>query len=680
MTNAAFQAILAGCNFSDPEQVSKLIAQRYTSQKIDELVTTRHMGCYDGFGYFSNFFPVKTWQDGQGQTELREVYHHPRVPYSFNYFMRTMQVCDPNTANECVTQYCDIPEGGYGNLPQLEMYRWGLKTHRECVANIRHIRDFGSWSKRIVQSRFYVEQQIMQMFYTLAAIRTCGHKMVLETARDADGLLQPLVDSSNRNPLGGYAHSYMEPLFPAVGNPANIVPLSIDVLEQLARRWSIFCNDNHVATGVRGEKIWEFWYPDDWYKTEGIDNPDIMEKLKYTMPNKLFAGYNPTGTGEREVIGNWAMRAMPGLPRFGLGCDGGLVPIDMHVEEDIEIGKEAVESSAWQQAPILMAIAPSPSMGTIMVRPDLNTDARGNSIMPIMGNGGWIVRNDYDATCNPELNMPYHQKRFEMGFRLEDPNAAIAFLFRARKFRIRGINECDFQPMNDVLAKTTGCPATERIGCQDNRRTHGESITTLDTSKYVLCHTVSCGASGVQGQSTYQVELEWKGNRVGFNHLDCACGSTVSIAVYDCNGDLLRIQDAVVQDMLPHGTSPRPIIWLRTVTLGTDDCDECIKGIMCQDADPLVATVTNAWTAADKPTCPTFTGITWRLGAPINCNAGDNVDVKYYDVNDVLLDTVVGAVIAVANPQTQTYQITSADPDYTKAGPAGTSYITITCT
>ena len=636
------------------------------------------MGCYDGFGYFSNFFPVQTWADGEGQTELREVYHSPRIPYSFNYFMRTMQVCDPNTANECVTQYCDIPEGGISNLPQLEMYRWGLKTHRECIANIRHIRDFGAWSKRLVATRFYVEQQIMQMFYTLAAIRTCGHKMVLETARDAAGDLQPLTATSNRNPLGGYSHSYQEPLFPSVANPENIVPLSIDILEQLARRWALFCNDNHVARGPRGEKIWEFWYPDDWYKTEGIDNPDIMEKLKLTMPNRLFAGYNPEGNGEREVIGNWAMRPMPGLPRFGVGCDGGLVPIDMHVEEDIEVGKEAIESTDWQNAPILMAMAPSPTMGTIMVRPDLTTDARGNSIMPIMGNGNWMIRNEYDATCNPELNMPYHQKRFEMGFRLEDPNAAIGFLFRARKFRLRGINECDFADMIQVGPKDTLCPAAERIGCQDNRRLHGESITQLDTSHYVLCHTVSCGASGVGGESTYQVELEWKGNRPGFNHLNCACGSTVSIAVYDCNGDFLRVQDAVVQDMLPHGTSPRPIIWLRTVTLGTDDCDECIKGIMCQDADPLVATVTYSWDTDDKPDCDAFAGIFWHLSSTINCNVGDNVTLSYIDALGAEIVAVVGT-IAEASPETQTYRITSGDGNYTKAGPTGTDSITITC-
>ena len=670
MTNAEFQAILAGCNFRQPEVVADLISQRYTSQKINEKVMERHMGCNDGYGYFSNFFPVKTWQDGQGQNELREQYFHPRVQYSFNYFTRTMQVTDPNKANECATDYCEVPEGGYGNLPSLEMYKWGFKTKRHCVANIRHIRDFRNWARRIMDTRYYVDQQVMQMFYTLASIRTSGHKLVLEATRDANNDLIPFPSTSPRNPLGGFKHNYLEPLFPAVGDPNNIVPLSIDILDQLARRWTLFCNDNNVAVGPRGEKIFEFWYPEDWFKQEAIDNPDYIEKLKYHMPGKMFAGYSLDTP--REVLGNWAMRSMPSLPRFAESCNGGLVPVDMHEDVPVEIGNEPVESIAYQNAPILMAMSPSPSQGSIMVRPDLNTDATGIPILPIMGDGDWQIRNDYDAECNPDLNQPYSQKRYEMGFQIEDPNAAMSILFRAKKYRIKPINECDLQPIYTVDPADV-CPGGTRIGCEDNTRKHQSEVTELDHSKYVQVSAVTCGAED-NGESRYRLQVEWAGNRPSFNQLDCPCGSNVILYIHDENGDYLRQQDGVVDDMLPHNISPTPVLWVKTATLAEN---ECIKGIDCND-DVAVSDVLMTWESADRPDCPVFAGLLFLLAQPLVCADGDGVSIELLDAEGASLDVITGT-IADGNPQTRQYQITSVDAGFTKAAMDAAASIEITC-
>ena len=674
MTNAEFQTILSGCNFRQPEVVADLISQRYTSQKINEKVMERHMGSGDGYGYFANFFPVKTWQDGQGQSELREMYFAPRVPYSFNYFTRTMQVTDPNNANECHTDYCEVPEGGYGNLPQLEMYKWGFKTKRHCIANIRHIRDFMIWSKRILDTRHYIDQEVMKMFYMLAAIRTSGHKILLEAQRNATtGLLEPFTSTSPRNPLGGFKHSYMEPLFPAVHDPSNIVPLSIDILDQLARRWTLFGNNNNVGVGPRGEKIFEFWYPEDWYKQEVIDNPDLIEKLKYWMPSKMFAGYS-LDPGQREVLGNWQMRVMPSLPRFTESCNGGLVPVDMHVDVAVEIGDEAVESVAYQNAPILMFCSPSPNQGSILMRPDLNTDATGMPIMPIMGNGDWMIRNDYDAECNEDLNQPYSQKRYEMGFQLEDPNAAVSGLFRAKRYRIRAINECDLQPIFTIQPPDV-CPGGTIIGCADNTRKHQSEITTTDLSKYILVSSVTCGPAEYNGESNYRLQVEWKGNRPGFNMLDCDCGSNVHLFIYDENGDYLRQQDGLVVEMLPHNISPTPLLWVQTVTLADN---ECIKGVTCIDDARVSSTVNALWDTASRPDCDAFDGLLFLLDIPLDCADGDSVTISTFDAVGAAIDVITGT-ITTANPQTQIYQIESVDGGFTKALLDAAASITIAC-
>jgi hypothetical protein len=680
ISNADFLQQLADCDFMDDAKMD-LITGRHTNMKFNERVRERHLGCCDGYGFFSEFFGTETWEDGQGQDEIREMYFHPSIAYSFQYFTRTMQICDPKLANECNTEYCDIPEGGYGNLPPIEMYKWGFKTPRSCVANIRYIRQFREWAKRVIDTRFHVDQQVMQMFYTFAALRMTGHKIVLEATQDANGNLVAFPNSNPRNPLGAWKYNFMQPLFPSVDNPANIVPLTLDILQQLARRWTHFCNDQFVAIGPRGDKIWEFWYPADWYEEEVLRDAEHLERLKYFMPTKLFAGYSMDPRGEREVVGNWAMRPMPCLPRFAESCDGGLVPIDMHQNVRVEIGNEAVESRDWLNAPFLLAGSVNPSMGVIMTRPVLSTSAEGWPILPIMGNGDWIIRNDYDSACNADLNQPFSQKRYEMGFRLDDPYSSIMFIFRARKYRTRAINTCE---LADVIKvdPVNPCDNLLTIGCQDNEKKAPAAVTEVDTAKQVLCSNEWCGPEDA-GEKVYRLDIEREGLVADFDSLGCACNSTVIVNIHDDVGALVRQQEGVVVEVLTPPYTPSYKVWIRTATL---EAGECIKSIVCQDDTPTVGNSLNCWVSDPDDACDDFVGVKFLLDSPLSedgggiCGVGDTVDVEYFDSAGNSLG-IISATIAEFSINTLIYRLTSEDEDFSCTGGfTGVVSITITCT
>ena len=668
ITNSEYRAQLEACDWLSDDAMD-LIVGRHTNMKINDSVRERHFGACDGYGYFANFYNVAEWGDEQGQDELREIYFHPNINQSFQYFQRTMQICDPRSADECRTDYCKIPTGGYGQLPPIEMYKWGLETDRSCVGNLRHIRAFREWAQRVADVRFYADQQIMQMFYTLATIRMTGHKFVLEAQKDSLGNYIPFPDANPRNPLGGWKYSWLNPLFPAVDNPANIMPLSLDILQQLARRWTLFNNQSWVATGHRGDKIFEFWYPDDWYDQEVLQDGDNFEKLRTFMPNKLFAGYSLDPDGEREVIGNWAMRSMPCLPRFTESCEGGLTIVDMHQNVDVEIGQEAIESRQWQNAPFLLCGSFDPSMGSIMTRPTLNTSAEGWPILPIMGNGDWRIRNEYDKECNPDMNMPYSQKRYEMGFRVDDPWASIAFIVRSRLYRTAPLNTCDLQPVFKITP-VAPCDDIVGIGCEDNSRRHQAEITQKDLDKHVKCMAEVCGnASG--GQQIYRLQLEREALVPNFNPLSCDCGDTLVVNVYDETQTFSHQQEAEIVEILKPGavqafSNAEFQIWVRTTTLAAD---HCIKGVFCKDATPQVSDVRSCWTSDGTGDCPAFTGTKMALehviqsAAGVPAAVGDTVNVEYFDASGTSLGTIA-ATIAEINEETLVYRLTSVDPDF----------------
>lgn len=653
MTNQEYKDLLKSCNFRDPDQVSKLVTSSHTQIRFNKKVQERQLSNPAGASnYFTGFFGTEVWPDGQGQTLEREFYTDPYLPVTFSHFVKTMQVCDPNLANECHTDYCDIPEGGRGTLGPPVMYKAGFKTPRDCIANIRHIDSFYYWARKAVAGREKVDEQITNLFGTFAVIRTLGHKVVLQGTENANGEIEPVPNANPRNPFGMFAYNYMEELFPRASNLETIVPLTIDILQILARRWGQFPEGNSVATGPRGEPIYEFWYPDDWYLDAVINNPDYMEKLKILMPSKLFGGYTLSPNG-REVIENWAMRSMPWLPRFTESTEGGLIMVDTHEAIDIEVGQEWVGGRDFLNAPFGLAVLPSPNQGTFLTRPALTQSGAGLPIMPITGDGNWVIRNDYDKECNPDLNQPYAQKRFEMGFMMNSPSG-MGIIFRRRKMRLQAINTCDFMPIFQKAPNTVNCELTT-IGCEDNKRRASDNIMETDTFTWVECSSGICGNTDT-APFTYWLKVERQaGDKPDRNFLGCDCPSPVYLAIHDENGVYVRQIDGTLVDNRMRW--PYDYYWVQTTVELADG--ECIKGIVCADETPAVGNVIDCWDAS-TPGHEDLVGVVYFLDAPLVSGAGvgDAVSIQYFDSAGVSLGTVAGT-LAEVTPELNQYRVTS---------------------
>jgi len=678
ITEEEFQDILENCNWKDNGEVSKLVTASYTNVKFNEQVIEKHvLNPVGAMNYFEGFFGTDIWPDGQGTDEIREFATDPYIPYSYEHFIRRMQICDPSLANECDMDYCQIPEGGRGTLPGIEMYAWGFQTQRDCIKNIRSIRDFQYWAGRVIAAREAVDNQVMNMFYSLAAIRTAGHKVVLQGKRDENGRLVPIASSNPRNALRAFSYNYMEKLFPAVTNPNDIMPLSLSVLDRLARTWTnmggIGC-PKPVATGDRGQFVWEIWYGDDFYGEHYYNNADYFEKIKMTMPAKMFAGYSLFDTQTREVLGNWVAKPVYNLPRFTESTEGGIIPVDSHENVPIEVGYEPVMSEDWENAAFGLFLIPSAKQGSILKRPILTKSGQGIPIMPT-GDGQWRIRNDFDKACNYHRNKPYSEKDYEMGFRMDNPDGGYAGIYRRRVFRIDPANECNLAPIIPKAPTDLQCDIVT-IGCGDNKKRHQASITQTDFSKAVLCTAIPCGTPGDNAAPyLYRVKIEREGNKVNFDSLGCVCGSTITILINDGNGAFARQQDAVLKDnslAYPYG-----YYWIELTTKLADG--ECIKGIICQDDTPDLGNVVDGW----DNTMEGFEDIAdatvrFLLDSALECDDGDDVVIRYYDENNTLLDTVNGT-ISIADPAHYLYDITSAEPDWVYNFKENQVKITVTC-
>lgn len=654
MTNAEFLAALEACNWDDPAERNKLVTSTYTNMKFNEKVIEKELKNELGaYNYFGSFFGSEVWQDGQGMDEVREFYADPHVPFSFSYFIQKMEICDPNLANECIRDRCKVPQGGRGTLPGMQWFEWGFETPRDCIRNIRSLRDFMYWSKKIIRGRDKIDEQVKNMFYTMAGIKLSGHKIVLQGERNTAGLLQ-LVNSSNpRNPLRGGLYNYMEEKFPQPTNLNNLLPLTTDMLEQLARYWSYEGSPYKVATGPRGEAIFELWTPDDMFRNEFLKNPDRYKQILSTMPNQLFPGWT-LQPGQREIIGNYAPKVMPWLPRFAPTTDGKIVPVDNKIGIDIEVGQEFVNSVQFENAPIGMAVIANGKMGTIMSRPTLSTSGAGFPIQPISMDSGWRIRNDYDKECNPDLNMPYSQRDYEMGFRLDDPNAATAILFRRHVFNQAPVNECDLAPMFNIEETPVDCSLTT-VGCSTNKRRENNSIVDPMNVKYVNCTTAVCSNPDSVGPYLYIISIDRKANQVGFDSLGCECGGPVALFVYDEEGVFDRQINGVLVDT--SNAFPFAKYIVRTTEALADG--ECIKGIACGDDTPLQGYAIDVWDTEDGD-------VTFILSSSITCDTvGDDVQVRFYDENDQVLGTVAGTIVTF-NPETLRYTISSTNPNFAR--------------
>lgn len=646
MKPSSYAAHAAACNFRDPVQFSKLITDRHTEMAFGAMVLSKHLKDPNStFQYFRNFFQSEVWPDGQGQDQINEIYYKPNISFAFNRFQRTMQVRRPNDTDECIPCYEEIGEGGYGTLPPMEMFEWHLKTKRHCVKNIRHIRQFKEWAKRIHDVRFDAEEMTMNMFYVMAALKTTGHKVTLEV--DSDG--NPLVNTNPHNPFSGFGYSYMDPYFPAPIDPNNIMPLTLDVLQVAARRWAHYGGMNAaIGTGPRGEYIYELWHCDDWFDQEILSDPDQYDRIRQVMPSKIFAGYNPNSK-DREIIKNWSVKSMRGLPRLANTTDGsGLVPVQAFEEEDVEIGTRSVPSRTFLNAPFAIAMSPSPKQGKIMRRPPLTTDATGIPILPILGDGPWRINNEYDATCNPERNMPFMTKSFELGFKMVDPDVSFAIIHRLRKYGLKPFNTCDLQPVVNVDVPEKNCALTGR--CWDNKRNEQAGVTKIDYSDYVEVSDVACGSSGLM----HKLAVTRKANTPGFNSICADCGDTVKVQIIDEDGAEVAWVDATVKETMPH---PYNLYWVELAEALS--AGQCIKRIVCYDSTPTVAVALDCWDS-------TYDGYDGLVGikvftdGPLQCEVGDAVEVKYLDAEGSVITAAIDGTIAEADHELNLYRITGA--------------------
>jgi hypothetical protein len=664
MTNAEFRAILDECNFASPEAVSKLVTASYTNVKFnDKIVEKQTFEPLGAYNYFGGLFGKEVWPDGQGMDLIREYATPSHIPFTFSHFVRQSEICDPNVSNACHTTYCEIPEGGRGTLPPFHFFKAGLKTKRDCIAAIRSIKDFRFWAERVINDRKNADDQMMNIFYTMAGLKTAGHKITMQGYRDASGLLRLLPDNDPRNPLQGGLHNYIQEKFPQPNDLNLIVPLTVDTLEGLARYWNQYPKGNHIATGPRGEYIWEFWSSDDWYLAEALRDPDYLEKIKILMPNKMFGGHS-NAPGDREVVGQFANKPMHWLPRYAPTNDGQIVAVDSKIGVDIEVGQEFLGSQDFLNAPFGLAMITSGRQGTILSRPTLSTSGAGFPIMPISGDGPWIIRNDYDAVCNEDLNQPYSQKRYEMGFRMDDPEASIAFLYRRRIFQTRPVNECDLAPIFPVETNTIDCDIVT-VGCGANEVRESDNIVAAPGPQYVTCMNEACSNGATAAPFGYVIKVDRVANRPGYNSLGCECGAALTLYVYDANGEFVRPQPGTYKSDIK--SFPYAKYYIETATRLIDG--ECIKGVECTDATPTMGNVIDSFEEGDN--------IVYILDSSIGSVVGDDVSIKYYSSTNTLLGTIVG-IVEEYNPTAYRYTVSSANPAFGVNPFEGTASVSVT--
>lgn len=657
MTKAQWQAALDACGGDmSQEDIINLVFKDGPNALWSQTVNQLHV-VQDGlYNYLTKFFPTKQWADWSGTTELGRTYHAAYIPFDLSIFQRSMQICDPASANECHTDYCSIPRGGITNLPELEMYKAGFKTDPMCIANIRTSDQARQIAEMIVKERFSVDEQVMNMFYTMALIRMLGHKYVLEYEQSGASIV-PVTNTSPYNMVGGFRYSYMQPLFPAASNLENIMPLDFAVLDMFGRALSASRNDNNIATGPRGEKIYELWHIEDWWRQEILDNPEYIERNKCRMEMKMLLGHKAYGTESSEVIGNFRMRSVDALPRFAESTQGGLTIVQSHVNVAVDSGNRAIHNyREFDNAPFAMAVSLGRDVGNILSRPTISTGIEGMPIQPITGNGDWIYRNDYDKECNPDLNMPHFRKRFEMGFKMNNPDAGTGIIYRTKKLRLRPVATCDLRPIIQVAPQSLSCDILT-IGCNPlNDRVSNNIMDNTAGMRRVKCSSVACGNSDLYRLTVRRENVD--AISPDQNPLqNCECGDTIVVFIGDADGDTVRQGTATIVDYFrPNVVNPNPmfIVDIGETVIGEG---ECIKFLGCQDATPTAAQVVSCVDDSEDDTMDEDT-VRFALDSPIPCDVGDDVTLTYKDADGDTIGTVTGTIVEI-NADSMVYTISS---------------------
>jgi hypothetical protein len=680
-TQADFQAALEACGGQTltDQAVIDLIYADGPNALWSDIVHQKHMLTeYSVYRYLQSFFETNVWPDGIGATEIGQQYHAAYIPFDMSIFQRTMEVCNISSQNECHTDYCEIPQGGISNMPELEMYKTGFKTQPRCVADYRTSSRAKRLAEMIIDERFQVDEQVMNAFYTMAMIRMLGHKWVLEYTQDANGNIIPVTNTNPRNMMSGFQYSYLNPLFPQASNLNNIAPFSFDMLERFGRGLVNSRNPNYVSRGPRGEPIFELWHTEDWYRTEVLDNGDYIERMKYHMKSELLRGYTLEG-GDQEIIGNFHMRVMPQLPKFAESTQGGLTVVQPLTQVAVDQGSQAIHNFAqWDNAPFLMTIAISNQIGEILSRPAISTGLEGMPIMPITGSGEWVYRNDYDKDCNEDLNKPHMRKRYEMGFRLKNPEAGWGFLSRAKKFRWNPINTCDMRDVFAITPSTQDCSILT-IGCNPKNTQVDNNIMSSNGARKVICSSETCGDDTIV-RITIRKENQ---DSVAPNQSPfgtCGCGDNINLYINaEATGQPLLVATGgqnpvvtgeIIEIFRPNNVAPH---WSALVKLGSAIVSGyCIGAAACAEGVTEVTIVACNITDDDE--------ISVILSHPLACaqSAGADANIAYYDVDGEEIEGEdIDVTIVSFDPLTNKYVFTGTGLDCD--GPTGACKAVVTC-
>jgi hypothetical protein len=685
MTQSEWNDKLESCghNLSN-EQIIDLVYKDGPNALWTDIVHQKHLLTeYSVYRYLQSFFSTSIWPDGIGDTEIGQKYHAAYIPFDMSIFQRTMEVCSPSSQNECHTDYCTIPQGGLSSMPELEMYKTGFKTEPRCVANYRTSERAKRLVEMLIQERFQVDEQVMNAFYTMAMIRMLGHKWVLEYTQEGNELV-PIANNNPRNMMGGFQYNYLNPLFPQAGNLNNIAPFSFDALERFGRGLVNSRNPNFIAKGKRGEPIYELWHTEDWYRTEVLDNAEYIERMKYTMPSELLTGYSLEG-GEQEIIGNFHMKVMPQLPKFTESSEGGLTVVQPLKEVAVDFGSEAIHNFAqWDNAPFLLTVAISSQIGEILSRPAITTGVEGLPIMPITGNGEWMYRNDYDKECNEDLNMPHMRKRYEMGFKLKNPEAGWGFISRAKKFRWKPINACDMRDIFKLKPSKQDCSILT-IGCNPKNTLAENNIMESNGSRKVLCSGEVCGDDTI-----YRVSFRKENqDSIAPNQSPlggCGCGDTVNVYINNgATGQPLLVatggQDPVVEGKIieifrPNNVSPR---WSALIQLEDPLVDGyCIGSVACPAGEEESVIVACNGPADNEDLIAGQISVI--LSKPLACaqSAGADANIAYYDADgELIADEDIDVTIVSYDPVLNKYVFSAVGLDC--SGPEGACKAVVTC-
>lgn len=662
MTRADWLAQVQACGGDMTQsQLIDLIYKDGPNAIFNDMVNQNHMQMDGMDAYFRGMFPTVEWSDWQGIREVGTIYHNAFIPFDMGVWRRTMQICSPGDANECHTDFCTIPQGGISHLPEMEMYRTGVKTEPFCIANIRTSRQALQLAERIVNERFAYDEMLINSFYTMAAIRMLGHKWVLSYTDDVNGNPIPTPNSNPYNALQGYSYNYMEPLFPQPPDLDKILPMDLRFLDQFGRALTNSQNPNFIAKGPRGEPIFMIWYPEDWYRTEILDLPEYKELMKYTMKVNLLPGYTNVDQGqEKEVIGNFAMRQMTQLPRFAESTTGGLTVIQDLVPVAVDSGSRALYNYRQRDnAPFGMALCLGKGLGNIVTRPTLSTGVEGRPIMPIggslTGNESWIYRNPYDKECNPQENMPWFEKRVEIGFKQTNPDAGWGFIFAMKNFRVRPTNICDLRPKMVIAPVDSTCNILQ-IGCNPKNVAPmaGNNIITSDHTRTIQCQAVMCGINTI-----YRLEFTRQNAdsiAVDQNPLPCVCGDHVDVIVNsDTTGTFVAKVDGTLVSYERPNLHQGPV-WY--VQLGSPlSTGQCIHAVVCVPNNNDSATVTECQDHTDDSTLAN-TKLRLTVDSLLDVSVGDTVVVRWKNLAGSTIGTL-HMTVSIINEDDFIYTLTS---------------------